>query len=48
MFYNECKHWRGMDLESKFVYVMSYEGPLLNDVAIFIREVLSVSRNIPV
>ena len=48
MFYNECKHWRGMDLEAKFVYVMSYEGPMLNDVAIFIREVLSVSRNIPV
>ena len=35
-------------MEAKFLYVMSYEGPLLNDVAIFICEVLSVSRNLPV
>ena len=48
MFYNGCKHWKGMDLEAKFLYVMSYEGPLFNDIAISIREVLSVSRNIPV
>ena len=35
-------------MEAQFLNVMSYEGPLLNDVAILIREVLSVSRNIPV
>ena len=37
-----------MNVTEQFIYIMSYEGPLLPRIAKFMQEILSVNRNITV
>jgi len=44
----ECKLFDTMEMYTKFIYILTYEGPVMNQIAKFVREILSVKRDISV
>ena len=44
MFRQECEQFDKMVIHKKFIYILTYEGPLMNHVAKFVHEILSVKK----
>ena len=48
MFTQECEQFDKMGIHEKFIYILTYEGPLLSHVAKFVHEIISVKRDVSV
>ena len=48
MFRQECEQFDKMGIHEKFIYILTYEGPLLSHVAKFVHEIISVKRDVSV